>query len=43
MCYLCSGLLTFLGSLGSLTWYRCRSCGAEVSLPHDDNSLDTDE
>lgn len=30
-CPMCSGEPTFLGQLGALRWWRCRSCGYEYS------------
>lgn len=30
-CLACGGELTLLGSLGRLTWFRCRACGLDQS------------
>lgn len=31
LCPYCGGLLTALGSLGRLLWYRCQDCGATIN------------
>jgi hypothetical protein len=33
-CSVCGGVIfQFLGQLGLLRWYRCRSCGADHYIP----------
>ena len=46
MCPMCaSAVLTFLGALGNLLWFRCRACGMDCSQDADQNTIDelTDE
>ena len=31
LCKLCGGILHYLGTLGKLDWFICRSCGMESS------------
>lgn len=31
-CVMCGGELMPMGQLGSLTWAKCRNCGAEQSV-----------
>lgn len=31
-CTLCEGPLVLLGTLGRVTWSRCRNCGAQHSV-----------
>lgn len=34
MCPLCeSSTLVLIGTLGRLTWLRCRDCGIDLSIP----------
>lgn len=43
-CPMCNGTPTLLGTLGTLTWLRCRDCGWEwptTSANSDDEDLDT--
>lgn len=31
MCYLCGGLLIYLGKLGNMNHFKCRNCGLQDS------------
>lgn len=40
ICQVCGGPLYPLGTLGQLTWKRCRNCGMEYSTPADTDADD---
>jgi hypothetical protein len=33
---ICGGPLVYLGTLGSLSWWRCRNCGQDHDIPTTD-------
>lgn len=35
-CSFCLGMLAYLGTLGTLAWFRCTACGMEHSASHAD-------
>jgi hypothetical protein len=42
-CNLCDGPLVELGTLGILTWYRCRNCGMEFSARAEPPEIDHED
>lgn len=42
-CIICSGVLTFLGRLGRLVWFRCQNCGHDQKVAFSELSEEEQE